>query len=112
MDPLLQLWAERRERATRSACGLLTDLTSVIENTRSESATALIFQTSEVLSINFNLEEDRVNTPAPSPQPLPRKRLSLQRPGMLPPQSRTCALNSVHVYPAYTWQEILPVTEI
>jgi len=32
----------------------------VIENTRSEAATALIFQTSEVLSINFNLDEGEV----------------------------------------------------
>lgn len=60
LDPLLRLWAERRQRATRSACGVLNNLTSVIENTRSETATALIFQTSEVLSINFNLEEDEV----------------------------------------------------
>jgi len=59
-DPLLRVWAEQRERQTRSACGVLNNLTSVIENTRSEAATALIFQTSEVLSINFNLEEDEV----------------------------------------------------
>ena len=36
------------------------NLTTVIENTRSEAATALIFQTSEVLSINFNLDEGEV----------------------------------------------------
>ena len=36
---------------------MLQNLTTVIENTRSEAATALIFQTSEVLSINFNLDE-------------------------------------------------------
>lgn len=59
-DPLLRVWAEQRERQTRSACGVLNNLTSVIENTRSEAATALIFQTSEVLSINFNLLEDEV----------------------------------------------------
>lgn len=94
MDPLLQLWAERRERATRSACGLLTDLTSVIENTRSESATALIFQTSEVLSINFNLEEDRVNTPAPSPHPL---RLTPAPQAFVPPEARDAAATESHL---------------
>ena len=40
--------------------GLPQNLTTVIENTRSEAATALIFQTSEVLSINFNLDEGEV----------------------------------------------------
>lgn len=60
-DPLLRVWAEQRERQMRSATGVLNTLTGVIENTRSEAATALIFQTSEVLSINFNLEDDEVS---------------------------------------------------
>ena len=59
-DPLLRVWAEQRERTTRAACAVLNNLASVIENTRSEAATVLLFQTSEVLSINFNLEVDEV----------------------------------------------------
>ncbi len=43
-----------------TAHGPAQNLTTVIENTRSEAATALIFQTSEVLSINFNLDEGEV----------------------------------------------------
>ena len=39
---------------------VLQNLTTVIENTRSEKATKLIFDESEVLGINFNLEEDEV----------------------------------------------------
>lgn len=57
---MLRVWADQRERQTRSATGVLGALQGVIENTRSEAATSLIFQTSEVLSINFNLEEDEV----------------------------------------------------
>ena len=44
----------------RASCGLLRDLNALLKNTRSEAATALIFRSSDMLSVDFNLQSDEV----------------------------------------------------
>lgn len=56
----LLLWSEQRAKEVRASCGLLRDLNTLIKNTRTEAATALIFRSSDVLSVDFNLQSDEV----------------------------------------------------
>ena len=56
----LLLWSEQRAKEVRASCGLLRDLNALLKNTRSEAATALIFRSADMLSVDFNLQSDEV----------------------------------------------------